>query len=1007
MPYFVMQERRGHGAHKGFFSKVVGTFDSVFETKHTKPFRILLQTPRSEVSYQIAKAFTAGEITEDWRWLESNMLLKLEQFEGFTEKDVRDFVCTKIASLLAQKSTTEGGDGAILEFQEAVESFQNRFAMPAEEKLINYYSSSYWNKAFGVPRQGWLYISDNHMCFYALIMGQETRVIVPWTDVMGLDLKTKMMLANGIVVHTRTDEHQFYMLMHRDETLALMRQLAAKAMRRLLDVGISHRELERAKNILRARARSRAAEAAEAAELQLSTPAGATGAGGSAGGSAAAAADVGKDDDVEEVAETPKASRFKMENMKQKEIPDHELKEFFQKEARSEQYQTLFGLPQNEELVSERHTTLFDPYYKEHVEGTMFMSPKYMCFLSDETDRCTVVLPFREVEKAELMDAGNAAGAARKATAAYGPNAALISTKSQNFVVGNLAEPAALIEQINIYCDAINRPRFKLSASTPAKQVAAANDATTTTTTADAAAAEDGPGSAGAGASGDGDGGGGGGGSGDSPAAILTEPLYIEFGTASRRADEPVIETEVADSMPVAALKEHMWEMHFNEYGRGVSMFRSQRDRELIMKGIPDSIRSPVWMVSSGAANDLAENPGYYEMMLKKYHGRKSSVLDEIERDLHRSLPEHPAFQNSVGIDALRRVLSTYAWRNPEIGYCQAMNIVAAVLLLYTKEEEAFWLLCAIAERMLPEYYNKKVVGALIDQGVFEELIQRHLPVVYTKIESLGVLSLLSLPWFITCFLSTMPFQSAVHILDCFFYDGPRVLQQVGLAVLDIATPHVLAADDDCNCMGALTKYLGGVFSSDHLESNRGEQSTNVTILIQKAYKDFDFVTMTTVIELREACRLRVVQQLQDNLSKSAVRSACEKSSFSTDELARLHSAFYAGVMKSIFWSGKTTVELDKAQFEYILSEYTPWGPLAKLLFNFAVAKVEEKSMAFLAFAQILAIVCQGSLTMRLALIVAIHRHGRQTDHASKDGSLGEGGGRSGRRRGCRWQEQR
>jgi hypothetical protein len=37
------------------------------------------------------------------------------------------------------------------------------------------------------------------------------------------------------------------------------------------------------------------------------------------------------------------------------------------------------------------------------------------------------------------------------------------------------------------------------------------------------------------------------------------------------------------------------------------------------MKGIPDSIRAPVWMVSSGAANDLAENPGYYEAMLVKY----------------------------------------------------------------------------------------------------------------------------------------------------------------------------------------------------------------------------------------------------------------------------------------------------------------------------------------------------------------------------------------------------
>jgi hypothetical protein len=71
----------------------------------------------------------------------------------------------------------------------------------------------------------------------------------------------------------------------------------------------------------------------------------------------------------------------------------------------------------------------------------------------------------------------------------------------------------------------------------------------------------------------------------------------------------------------------------------------------------------------AGATNDMVmADPGLYRNLVNQSLGRNSTANDEIERDLHRSLPEHPAFQSDTGIAALRRVLCAYACRNPQIG---------------------------------------------------------------------------------------------------------------------------------------------------------------------------------------------------------------------------------------------------------------------------------------------------------------------------------------------------
>jgi hypothetical protein len=155
-------------------------------------------------------------------------------------------------------------------------------------------------------------------------------------------------------------------------------------------------------------------------------------------------------------------------------------------------------------------------------------------------------------------------------------------------------------------------------------------------------------------------------------------------------------------------------------------------------------------------------------------------VLTMFTQDIHRTMPNNVFFGgNGPGIPKLERVLIAFSRHNPSIGYCQGsialyditnlVNVITATLLLiHSTDEEAFWGLVAIIERILPEgYFTPDLIASRADQRVLKRLVRELCPRVHVHLQRLGVdLEAITFNWFLSVFTDCLPAEVSLTKLE-------------------------------------------------------------------------------------------------------------------------------------------------------------------------------------------------------------------------------------------------
>lgn len=343
--------------------------------------------------------------------------------------------------------------------------------------------------------------------------------------------------------------------------------------------------------------------------------------------------------------------------------------------------------------------------------------------------------------------------------------------------------------------------------------------------------------------------------------------------------------------------KMRLWAEYLRDNGRNVTLIRQPTFHKLIRVGLPNRLRGETWELTSGSLFLRLEHPTLYQDTLAKFDGRDSLAIDEIEKDLNRSLPEYPGFQSPEGIGRLRRVLTAYSWIDEEVGYCQAMNIVVAALLIYMSEAQAFFLLSTLCDRLLPGYYSTTMYGTLLDQRVFESLVEKTMPILWEHLVKSDVqLSVVSLPWFLSLYINSMPLVFAFRVLDVFFLEGPKVLFQVGLAILRINGEELLDATDDGAFISVLKSYFSKLDESAHPKSENPKLRavTRFQELMVVAFKEFSGITQSTISEQRMKHKDGVLNNIESFAKRTSIRNLGPDSKrLSVEELGALYDRFY------------------------------------------------------------------------------------------------------------------
>lgn len=234
-----------------------------------------------------------------------------------------------------------------------------------------------------------------------------------------------------------------------------------------------------------------------------------------------------------------------------------------------------------------------------------------------------------------------------------------------------------------------------------------------------------------------------------------------------------------------------------------------------IYKGIPLQLRGEVWALLLEIPKMKEDTKGLYSKLKLRARGCSPDIR-QIDLDVNRTFRDHIMFRDRYGVkqQSLFHVLAAYSIYNTEVGYCQGMSQITALLLMYMNEEDAFWALVKLfsgPKHAMHGFFVHGFPKLLRFQEHHEKILNKFLSKLKQHLDAQEIYtSFYTMKWFFQCFLDRTPFTLNLRIWDIYILEGERILTAMSYTILKLHKKHLMKLS-----MEELVEFLQETLSKD------------------------------------------------------------------------------------------------------------------------------------------------------------------------------------------------